>query len=538
VRAGCLAVLRAASAAPSSGAEWQKALTRALSPGSVALLVEHRNEPGVRERWAAALKDDRAEVRAAAARVIHVSGSTWLLPDLVSALSHEASDAAAIEEIRAIGSLGDAGSDAALVAAATRLKLPAVDVVAETLGRVRGVEAFGQLAVLRSAGLSPSGYQYLARMAVRGGAGSANRAAMAAVRDSDVEAWEAVLEETRRAGHPIDAGVLKVALDIETPRFRALTYWHLAREIDRGGSLAPVVAERLESTPEALDQETSDLNARFALEVLQRTRGRTARDFGRRLPPASTIANHGMPFPFAYDDPLRRWLTAREQEAALPKGVQSWRPPPTKAMGPPETPMRLATLFPDRFASDLMKASGCVPGLQDLAGAMIDYGPDARPKKVSVADSGLSARCLEAAHALLLSALAPLGDVAPSVFLVVPLAPEVFACSDEKTASRANALARAPTSVGGRIQEPRKIVNVPPIYPEAAKREHVQGTVILEATISPWGCVEEVKVLQGVPMLNAAALNAVVRWRYTPTVLDGVPVPVIMTVTVKFRLSS
>jgi len=106
-------------------------------------------------------------VRAAAARVIHLSGSAWLLPDLVAALSHEADTAAAIEEIRAIGSLGDASMDAALVAAATRLQTPIVDVVAATLGRMRGADAFVHLPALRSAGLSDTGYAYLARMAVR-----------------------------------------------------------------------------------------------------------------------------------------------------------------------------------------------------------------------------------------------------------------------------------------------------------------------------------------------------------------------------------
>ena len=72
----CLGAAFATLAARAPAAEWQKALAGPLSPGSVALLVEHRNEPGVRERWAAALKDDRPEVRTAAARVIYVSGST------------------------------------------------------------------------------------------------------------------------------------------------------------------------------------------------------------------------------------------------------------------------------------------------------------------------------------------------------------------------------------------------------------------------------------------------------------------------------
>jgi len=46
-----------------------------------------------------------------------------------------------------------------------------------------------------------------------------------------------------------------------------------------------------------------------------------------------------------------------------------------------------------------------------------------------------------------------------------------------------------------------------------------------------------VKILRGIPLLDAAAIEAVKQWVYTPTLLNGVPVPVIMTVTVNFRLS-
>ena len=65
----------------------------------------------------------------------------------------------------------------------------------------------------------------------------------------------------------------------------------------------------------------------------------------------------------------------------------------------------------------------------------------------------------------------------------------------------------------------------------------VQGVVILECTISPQGKVTDVKVLRGIPLLDQAAIDAVKQWVYTPTLLNGVPVPVIMTVTVNFRLS-
>jgi len=91
--------------------------------------------------------------------------------------------------------------------------------------------------------------------------------------------------------------------------------------------------------------------------------------------------------------------------------------------------------------------------------------------------------------------------------------------------------------VGGQIKEPKKLKDVKPTYPDIAKQARVQGVVILECTISPQGKVTNVTVLRGIPLLDAAAIEAVKQWVYTPTLLNGVPVPVIMTVTVNFRLS-
>jgi protein TonB len=92
--------------------------------------------------------------------------------------------------------------------------------------------------------------------------------------------------------------------------------------------------------------------------------------------------------------------------------------------------------------------------------------------------------------------------------------------------------------VGGDIREPRKVVDVAPVYPELAMKAGVTGIVIIEATIDPRGRVVNATVLKGIPMLDEAALDAVRRWVYTPTLLGGVPTPVIMTVTVRFRLKA
>jgi protein TonB len=89
---------------------------------------------------------------------------------------------------------------------------------------------------------------------------------------------------------------------------------------------------------------------------------------------------------------------------------------------------------------------------------------------------------------------------------------------------------------GGDIRPPAKIKDVKPIYPVIAQISHVEGIVIIEATLGPNGKVQDAKVLRSHPLLEAAALDAVRQWEFTPTLLNGNPVSVVMTVTVDFKL--
>lgn len=91
-----------------------------------------------------------------------------------------------------------------------------------------------------------------------------------------------------------------------------------------------------------------------------------------------------------------------------------------------------------------------------------------------------------------------------------------------------------PIRAGGKIKPPTRVVYVPPAYPEIARAAGVSAMVVLECTIDPAGHVADVRVVTGHPLLNDAALTAVRQWRYTPTLLNDVPVPVLMTVTVRF----
>jgi protein TonB len=94
-----------------------------------------------------------------------------------------------------------------------------------------------------------------------------------------------------------------------------------------------------------------------------------------------------------------------------------------------------------------------------------------------------------------------------------------------------------PVPVGGRIRTPGRLAYVVPVYPVLAQTARIEGDVTLEAIIGTDGTVQNLRVVHGVQLLDQAALDAVRRWRYTPTLLNGVPVPIVMTVTVSFRLT-
>jgi TonB family protein len=88
--------------------------------------------------------------------------------------------------------------------------------------------------------------------------------------------------------------------------------------------------------------------------------------------------------------------------------------------------------------------------------------------------------------------------------------------------------------VGGDIKYPARVVHVEPVYPDAARQMGVQGVVILEVLIAEDGKVQDARIMRSIPELDEAAMTAVRQWAFTPTVVNGVPMKAIMTVTVSF----
>ena len=96
---------------------------------------------------------------------------------------------------------------------------------------------------------------------------------------------------------------------------------------------------------------------------------------------------------------------------------------------------------------------------------------------------------------------------------------------------------QAPIRLHSGIRAPQRIVNVAPVYPAIARGAHVDGVVIIEATIDEHGNVIHTQLLRSIQLLDDAALTAVRQWKFSPTLLNGVPVPIVMTVTVNFTLA-
>jgi len=90
--------------------------------------------------------------------------------------------------------------------------------------------------------------------------------------------------------------------------------------------------------------------------------------------------------------------------------------------------------------------------------------------------------------------------------------------------------------VGGQVESAKVVFGPQPEYPQIAKMARVQGVVRLSAVISESGTIQDLKLISGPPLLVKAAMDAVSRWRYQPTLLNGEPVQVETEIDVNFTL--
>jgi protein TonB len=92
--------------------------------------------------------------------------------------------------------------------------------------------------------------------------------------------------------------------------------------------------------------------------------------------------------------------------------------------------------------------------------------------------------------------------------------------------------------IGGRLVAPKLLRMIPPVYPDLALQSRLTALITLEAHVDTHGTVVNVKVLQGHPLFDDAAIAAVRQWRYQPLLLNGIPTEFLVAVTVRFNLTA
>lgn len=550
-----LAVVLAAagpSPAPAPRQDLDALLSRPVSPGVVALLVPHVADDRAVRRLVEALTHPVGAVRAAAARAATVSDLRRAAPAVRLVLASETDRAAAAEQLRAAVLLTRPVDDLALVPVAAKHGL--VDVLAHTLATARGPATLAMLDSLRAAGLKGHRESDFIAVATRLGREGLDGVASAALRAGDQRTWSMALSLAREARVVLSPVLLLEALGSPRHGIRAPVYWHLALTHDRKATPSSDIDAAIARTPEAASLDSADVHAAFAFVLLQRARNgvQFGGDWGARAAAATPVNPLA---PEGDRGPLARLLTTAEARAISrrithgrdEKLFQQEAKPPERAGtadGEEYGGLSFAGGLPPGTLRDILAVTGCKPAAGVRAMGFVDYGADGRPRRISVDDARLSRGCAQAAGPALGMTLATPGLVDAAhlerrTVVIIPLDEEALACADEPEPAPAERVPEEEDAAAPeRIREPRKVKNVAPWYPALAKKEGRQGAVILEAVISPAGCVRSARVVRGVsPDLDAVAMIAVGQWRYTPTLLDGKPVPVIMTVTVNFRLS-
>ena len=190
-------------------------------------------------------------------------------------------------------------------------------------------------------------------------------------------------------------------------------------------------------------------------------------------------------------------------------------------MPPIFSPLRADTFIRTASPPSPPPPEGVTPRVQPTRGAPISAAPDIAPEPAVIPYP--SGPVVEGAITGVGSGVSG----PPTEGLIVPPPPDPAPPATPPRIVRA----------GSGIREPKKLVHVAPEYPEIARRARIEGTVILEAVLDVSGRVASVRLLRSNPLLDEAAIKAVSAWRYSPTELNGVPVPVLLTITVQFQLN-
>ncbi len=525
------------AAVPASGAADRVTalLARSTTPGSLVLLVQDGRDPRVTTRWIESLMAPDAQVRLLAARLLRQTHPATAADPLRKALATETDHFVAAEQARSLLEIAP-DAEAPVIEAAARLK---DEGLAAILGRLRGPRALGAFDRVRDQCGSAAAAVLIG--AIVEGSPDILNALPAHVVEDDAALKAAFVSAIviRIAPHGPWLGSV---LTQRSSDVRMLAWWSIAVSSD-GASSAEDVKAASTSRGSSPDGPALRLGRALALRAAGQTSDEdivqlTAQVVKDTELPASARAA-------LVDGAVTQLLTDREKEN-MPPALQKPGPPlpTTSAAVSKYNAMRTVDTLPRGLISDVMAVSGCKAKPRDaVAGALVKYGATGQPVQMGLLTSELSQPCQDAAQALMLTSL--LGEEGAAAanamhVVLIPLDQDFDQCLDPLKSGGSDGAAHegtAPVRIGGEIVPPKKTKDVHPVYPKPAMDRHVTGVVILDAVVSSRGCVNRATVLRTLdPMLDEEAVRAVIQWKFTPTLSGGVPVPVLMTVTVQFTL--
>ena len=516
-------------------------LSKPLTAGTVALMVEHGSVPDVQIRLAEAVASNQPDVRAAAARVAFTLGLRGLAAPLAAALSNERVPWAAVEQHRALVNTGASEHDAAIFRAWELAGADRVSALALPYAGSRGPDAIAALERVRAAGAAiPVQAEYLV-VASRGDARPIETLVAASLRDSHAQTLRAALAAAELARIPVGEDTILAGLDAARPaEIRVAMLWHV---------LGPArVPPRIQAAVEAFPATggstaaSTDVFTTITLELANRLAGRAPRTDAAWQ--ALLRAPHPDLGSWFLRPGTRSLLRVPEYEtAALAAGTSSPLLPSGRGRGvlaPSQEPqtdsLRTAWGYPPGFVQSVFDATGCDVARAQRQGSgggggTLTLRSNGAVSNVALLDMGASRQCTDAVRALLITYVAdPDALTAGSTqTVVIPFQPDFVACQN---------LDPVPATQQVGPNPPKKIRDVKPVYPQSAQADRRSGMVTMEVEIGQNGCIRRATVVRSSEQrFSWAAIRAVVGWGFTPVVVDGRATPVRMTVTTSFQLN-
>jgi TonB family protein len=530
------------------GKELAELLARPVSPGTLVMLMPHVKDQRVPDHWRRALWNADPRVRRIAARLLYAARATQVASSFKQVLETETDQEAALELARGLLSLDAGDANAAILAAAGRLS---PGPFAMAIAQARGRATLALLDRLNALRMPLADRIAVTRLIAGGSASDLQGVAHVALESGNTELWLSALSVSQ--DDSLDLGpVFEAALGSTTPAIRDYTWWHAAVMMALHRPVPAVARTPAASTPTDVSDPLMPFGQEMAARVLNRAPVEDAKVLAwfRERPSNSKLPDL---VGHALRGPLFQFLTPAEQDALYygrPEGQRptgKTSPPPrlkSKGYGDYRT-MRTVSNLPNGLALDLVRQMGCKLGDDSaVGGAVVRYDETRTLRAIEYFKTTLDKPCEMTARYLTLIAATPAQpEMIPEKreILLLPMHKAFLACLDGPAQREPSSLMETTTSAvplgPSGITPPKKTRMVNPIYPKDAQMQLRQGSVIIEATITPEGCVSRGEVLQTVaPDLDISAMRAVTAWQFTPTLLDGVAVPVIMTVTVQFQL--